>query len=202
MEHLLLAIMWIGYCALHSYLISIRFTNLMKGFLKKYYSFYRLFYVLISIILLIPLIVYNVQLDSNIIVTYGLYLNILRHILVVGSILMMLWSFLVDYDALSFFGIRQILQYVNMTEINSSKELKRKGLLGLMRHPMYFATIVYFWSNTHKLSDLIVNTIITIYIVIGTILEERKLILEFGDAYLEYQKEVPMLFPFTKALLK
>ena len=56
MKYLLIALMWTGYCALHSYLISIVFTNLMNRLLKKYYAFYRLFYVLISLFLLIPLI--------------------------------------------------------------------------------------------------------------------------------------------------
>jgi protein-S-isoprenylcysteine O-methyltransferase Ste14 len=46
--------------------------------------------------------------------------------------------------------------------------------------------------------DIIVNTLLTIYIIIGTILEERKLVLEFGEAYVKYQKEVPMLIPFSK----
>lgn len=46
--------------------------------------------------------------------------------------------------------------------------------------------------------DIVINTVLTIYIIIGTKLEERKLILEFGDAYINYQVEVPMLIPFTK----
>ena len=28
--------------------------------------------------------------------------------------------------------------------------------------------------------------------------EEKKLVLEFGDTYLKYQQEVPMLIPFTR----
>ena len=53
-----------------------------------------------------------------------------------------------------------------------------------------------------EISDIIVNTILTIYIIIGTKLEEKKLLLEFGDSYIQYQKEVPMLFPFTKSKIK
>ena len=51
MKYWLIALMWTGYCSLHSYLISIRFTNLMIRLLKNYYAFYRVAYVMISIIL-------------------------------------------------------------------------------------------------------------------------------------------------------
>ncbi len=48
------------------------------------------------------------------------------------------------------------------------------------------------------MADLVVNIVLTIYVCIGTLLEEKKLVLEFGDSYITYQKEVPMLIPFTK----
>lgn len=202
MKYLVIALMWAGYCALHSYLISIGFTNLMSRLLKKYYSFYRLFYVLISLFLLIPLINYTAQSDNNIVIIYGPYLDILRYFLISGSLLMFFWAFFIDYDSLSFFGVRQILNFRKIREVNPSNEIKRRGLLGIIRHPMYFALIIYLWCQTHKLSDIVVNTVLTVYIIIGTKLEEKKLILEFGETYLKYQKEVPMLIPFTKAKLK
>ena len=62
---------------------------------------------------------------------------------------------------------------------------------------MYLALIIFLWCQTYRVTDIIVNTVLTIYVIIGTFLEERKLILEFGDTYLKYQKEVPMLIPFT-----
>jgi protein-S-isoprenylcysteine O-methyltransferase Ste14 len=43
--------------------------------------------------------------------------------------------------------------------------------------------------------SLIVDLILTVYVVCGTLLEERKLVIELGDAYRQYQKRVPMLFP-------
>ena len=76
--------------------------------------------------------------------------------------------------------------------------IKQKGLLGVVRHPMYLALIIYLWMQTFRVVDIIVNIILTIYVIIGTILEEKKLILEFGEAYKQYQKKVPMLIPFTK----
>jgi len=40
--------------------------------------------------------------------------------------------------------------------------------------------------------------VLTIYIIIATRLEEKKLVLEFGDTYVKYQQEVPMFIPFIK----
>ena len=67
---------------------------------------------------------------------------------------------------------------------------------------MYFALIVYLWCQIFTVTDIIVNIILTIYIIMGTILEEKKLVLEFGDSYAKYQQEVPMLIPFTKRNVK
>jgi methanethiol S-methyltransferase len=198
MKYLLLALMWAGYCALHSYLISIRFTNMLNRVLKKYYAFYRVFYVLISLFLLIPLLNYSGQSDNNVIIIYGHYMDILRNVLTYGSLLMFFWAFFIDYDFLLFFGIRQILNFGKTQEQKPSEEFKKSGLLGIIRHPMYLALIVYLWCQTYKMADIIVNLVLTIYIIIGTILEEKKLVLEFGATYIKYQQEVPMLIPLTK----
>ena len=45
---------------------------------------------------------------------------------------------------------------------------------------------------------LVTNLVLTAYFVIGAILEERKLVAEFGEEYREYQKRVPMLVPGRK----
>lgn len=115
-----------------------------------------------------------------------------------GSLLMFFWAFFFDYDSLSFFGIRQIINFGKVNRINAQKTIKKKGLLGVIRHPMYLALIIFLWTSTFNTLDILVNTILTIYVIIGTILEEKKLVLEFGNAYKKYQDEVPMLIPFTK----
>ena len=195
---MLIALIWAGYCSLHSFLISIKFTNLMTRLLKYYYTFYRIFFVSISLILLIPLINYTGQLDNNVIITYDLPLNIVRYVLISGSLLMFFWAFFINYDSLSFFGIRQILNFGKEKKSNPSEDVKKDGLLGIIRHPMYLALIIYLWCQIFTMADLIVTIVLTIYIIIATRLEEKKLVLEFGDTYVKYQQEVPMLNPFSK----
>jgi protein-S-isoprenylcysteine O-methyltransferase Ste14 len=124
--------------------------------------------------------------------------SVIRYILISGSLLIFFWAFFFSYDFLSFIGIRQIINFKRPLQSNSTGEIKRDGLLGIVRHPMYFAVIVILWYNTFKISDIVVNTVLTLYIIIGTRLEENKLVIEFGDVYIRYQKEVPMLIPFVK----
>ena len=198
MKYILIALMWTGYVSLHSYLISIRFTSLMKRLLKNFYAFYRLFYVSVSLFLLIPLLKFTEQIDNEVIISYSLAINIVRYVMISASLLMFLWTFFFSYDPLSFFGIRQMSDYGKTKKKSPPEEIKKNGLLGIIRHPMYLALIIYLWCQTFTIANIVVNTVLTIYIIIGTILEEKKLVLEFGDVYVKYQKEVPMLIPFTK----
>jgi protein-S-isoprenylcysteine O-methyltransferase Ste14 len=198
-NYLLVVILWAAYCTLHSFLISVGFTALMTRLLKNYYAFYRLFYVVISFILLVPLIRFTAEFESPVIIAYDAPLSVARYALMSGALLLFFWAFFFDYDSLSFFGIRQILNFAKPKTAATPVELKRNGLLGMVRHPMYLALILYLWCQTFRMMDLVINTLLTLYVLIGTWLEERKLVLEFGEAYLRYQREVPMLIPFVKS---
>ena len=58
--------------------------------------------------------------------------------------------------------------------------------------------IVLFWSYPSLTADrLLFNILWTIWIAIGTILEERDLVDDFGDTYRDYQTNVPMLVPHS-----
>ncbi len=66
-----------------------------------------------------------------------------------------------------------------------------------VRHPLYFFMLVLIWSTPHMTSDrLLFNVLWTFWIVLGTYLEEKDVVAEFGDRYRAYQKTVPMLLPW------
>ncbi len=68
-----------------------------------------------------------------------------------------------------------------------------------VRHPLYLFAILTFWSFPDLTMDrLLFNLLWTVWIVIGAYFEEIDLVAEFGDAYREYQRRVPMLVPFLK----
>lgn len=199
MKYLVIGLLWSAYCVLHSFLISTWFTSILSGVLKKFYAFYRLFYVIISLFLLIWLINYTAQFDDKVvIITYSFPWSLIRDILIYGSLLLFAWAFFFNYDSLSFFGIRQILNFGKEIKVNPDDSIKKNGLLGIVRHPMYLALLIFLWSTISTVMDLYINALLTVYVFIGTYLEEKKLVREFGNTYVKYQHEVPMLLPFTK----
>jgi protein-S-isoprenylcysteine O-methyltransferase Ste14 len=93
------------------------------------------------------------------------------------------------------FGLRPILGRLRGTEPRRMSFVVR-GPYRWVRHPLYLFMVVIIWSCPDLTGDrLLFNCLWTVWIVIGSILEERDLVLEFGDVYREYQRRVPMFIP-------
>jgi protein-S-isoprenylcysteine O-methyltransferase Ste14 len=120
----------------------------------------------------------------------------------IGQVLLLVISFLLfylggrHYDVRQILGIKQIKEGTSNKAITATGELDTSGVLGITRHPWYLAVILLIWARQMDASVIFVNVILTSYLIVGTYLEERKLIREFGEKYLTYQKKVSMLIPY------
>lgn len=71
-----------------------------------------------------------------------------------------------------------------------------RGLYRWVRHPLYLFSILFLWfSPVMTVNRLLLNALATLYFVVGSIHEERRLARTFGQAYRDYQRSVPRLFP-------
>lgn len=72
-----------------------------------------------------------------------------------------------------------------------------RGPYRWVRHPLYFSILLLFWCCPDVTLDrLLFNVLWTGWIWMGTRLEEADLKSEFGDAYRQYRRSVPMLIPW------
>ena len=66
-----------------------------------------------------------------------------------------------------------------------------------MRHPLYtFSMLLIWFMPTMSVNLLIFNILATLYFVIGSIIEERRLTVDFGEAYTSYKREVSRFIPY------
>ncbi len=66
-----------------------------------------------------------------------------------------------------------------------------------VRHPLYLFTLIFIWATPSLSVDrFLFNGLWTVWIVIGSWLEERDLVAAFGESYRHYQHTVPMLIPW------
>ena len=88
------------------------------------------------------------------------------------------------------------LQQAFAPENQSPPRLVLTGLYRWVRHPLYTAGLLFIWLIPVMTANLLaLNIGLTIYLIVGALFEERKLVREFGEAYLQYRKVTPMLIP-------
>ena len=95
----------------------------------------------------------------------------------------------------AFIGLHQLF----LPEVTSPPRLVTGGLYRYVRHPLYTAGLVFIWLLPIMTCNfLALNIGLTAYIFIGAYYEERKLMLEFGEAYAEYRQRTSMLIPASR----
>ncbi len=195
-DYILLSLLWIAYCIVHSALISITVTNFLKRALGNKYRFYRLFFNTFSVGTLVPLLMYTYSVERKIelLFTWEGYMRILQYCLIALAAILVTTGAR-HYSMPQFLGIQQILRKRSGNAMTESGEFDSSGVLGVVRHPWYVAVFILLWASNLNLTGIIINLILSAYLVIGTFLEERKLVLEFGDKYKVYQRQVSMFIP-------
>jgi protein-S-isoprenylcysteine O-methyltransferase Ste14 len=158
--------------------------------LKKYFRYYRLSYSIFATITLGCLLYFQYSFDSPILIESLLMKYFAILLLVLPGIIVMFISIKKYFMLLS--GVRSIFTPV------PASELKVNGIHRFVRHPLYSGTILFVWGLFFVfpfLNNLIAAALLTLYVLIGIIFEEKKLKIEFGKNYEQYISKVPMLIP-------
>lgn len=133
-------------------------------------------------------IVWETQ-DSLAIILLGIYF--------LGWGIVFLSTFMISHFEL--FGLTQIYQNFKDQSI-TYPNFQVNWFYKLVRHPLMLGFIIAFWAApTMTYGRLLFAAVTTAYILIAVkYLEEKDLKKLIGKDYENYQKNVPMIFPFTK----
>lgn len=81
-------------------------------------------------------------------------------------------------------------------EADDHPTLCTSGCYAVVRHPLYLLGLIFFLGNPVMTTRWLTLTILgTVYLLVGALLEERRLLRQFGEAYARYQQQVPFLVP-------
>lgn len=184
-----LSLAWLVYFGLHSLLAS----HASKAWVERHWPRlrpgYRLAYNLLATLLLVwPLWLLVRQPGPMLWEWTGI-----GSWLANGLALLAVAGFLLSsraYDTLDFLGLRQWRSGEVMAGGFSLSTWHR-----YVRHPWYSFGLVILWTRDMSAALLVSALWITGYLVVGSRLEERKLIAELGDVYRRYRERVPALVP-------
>jgi len=196
MKYIILTLAWSAWCFMHSLLISVSVTKWTRKRFGSRYRYYRIFFNSFSIIALIPVLAYSWSISSPMLWEWTGVGNIVPFSLLAGAVFLFVAGGK-RYDLAQVLGIRQARGETIGEGLTKTGGIDISGILGVVRHPWYTGAILLIWARDIDTSILVVNLVLTTYLVIGTLLEERKLVMEFGDEYRDYQRKVPMLIPFV-----
>lgn len=100
------------------------------------------------------------------------------------------------YDLGRLAGTRQIRNHLNNIVEPDDEPLRLDGLHRYVRHPLYTAGFLILWGRVDGDFELATALWGSIYLLIGTWFEERRLVRLYADSYLDYRRRVPAFLPW------
>jgi protein-S-isoprenylcysteine O-methyltransferase Ste14 len=188
----LLALGWLAYAAFHSLLASLAFKAWMTQRWPRCAPWYRLAYNLLAAVLVLPLVWATWAIPGDWLWRWtgigawaanGLALTALAGF----------WLSSGSYDMGEFLGLKPLRE--KRRDAVEHDGFRISTLHRFVRHPWYALGLVLIWTRDMNAPLLVTALAITLYFVIGSWLEERKLEAHFGAAYREYRQRVPGLVP-------
>lgn len=174
---------------------SLAVKHYLRHIFNERFKYYRLFFNLVSVAFFSVIIFYQFSIDPVELFEVSTISKALGLLLFLAGLVAMFYAFKA-FNTKEFIGVEQLKKSEND---NENIQLTKSGFYGLVRHPLYFATILLIvgaFIFMPTVANAVFALVVFVYLPIGVYLEEQKLIKEFGESYIQYQKEVKAVIPF------
>lgn len=191
--------LFIVWAAVHSFLASSSFKSQVRRKMgaRAFDGTYRLLYNITATLTFLPVLLAGARAIPHLIVwQLARPFNVLFVAIQLLGLAGLAVS-LLQTDVLRFAGVGQFVRYLQgRADVNPSPILITGGVYRIVRHPLYFFSLLLLWfSPVMTLSLLLFNIAATLYFWIGSKYEERRLAAAFGERYEAYRRSVPSLIP-------
>jgi len=196
---LLLIASWLAYFGLHSLLASIAVKQYVASRWPRAMPGYRLVFNFLAVVLLALPLGLTLTYSGPWIWRWSGPAAAVAVVLAAAAVLGFLWS-LRFYDVSEFLGLRQFRE--GNASVDDQEQFKLSPLHRWVRHPWYFFALVVIWTRDMNAAMLITAILMTLYFIVGSRLEERKLLRYHGEVYRRYRQRVPGLIPLPWKYLR
>ena len=203
-----LTLSFLFFAVIHSITAAQWFKDRVKAMLGEplYRGGYRLLYNMISVVTLLPIGYFYLTLPLG---TAWRVPSPLSWLFVVVQLVGLagLTVSVLQSGAFAFVGLSQLADYLNggnseqPSQSGLGETLVVDGLYRYIRHPLYTFSMLLLWFSPVMSVNLLAFTVLaTLYFVVGSIIEERRLTHDFGEAYVSYKQGVGRFIPGVNLL--
>lgn len=196
---LLFLSLFVLWAVAHSITASSRFkawAGLRMG-RRAYDGTYRLLYNGLAVVTLLPVLIAGaLALPQRVLWEVGQPLSlVLVGMQLIGFV--GLGISLLQTDIMRFIGLGQLFRYLRGDDdVNPGPILTTTGTYRLVRHPLYFFSLLVIWFvPVMTFSLLLFNIATTVYFWAGSAHEEKRLLETYGERYEAYRRRVPRILP-------
>jgi len=182
-----------GFAVIHSVLATDYIKKIAERLFGKSFRFYRIIYTFLSIITFAPALIvwFNYSSETPVLYTLPEWIQPVSFLIRVAGLGLFVYASF-QTDLREFIGIRHMQGSVR----ENKPVLITNGAYGVVRHPLYTGGImVLFGKMGMTLLDITAVSLISVYLIIGAYIEEKRLLSVFGNEYKQYMAKVSMFIP-------
>lgn len=186
------AALWTGWCIQHSLLNDSGTLGAAISNIRGVRPYYRILYNVGAVITLVLVIHLTPRHGSVSIIKWAWPWIIVPGITMSVAIVAFALT-LRQLDLSGFSGFKGLSD--NDTQQAQSGGLVTDGIYGVIRHPQFSAGILALWSRDLADTDIVINMVLCLYMIIGARIEENRLMEQYGKEYRDYMERVPGFVP-------
>lgn len=190
--------LWTGWGLLHSFTASRRLKAALEVALGPRYALYPFVYTVISLWTFWLVLTKEPDMPQVLWALEGAPKYVL-HLLQLAGLGLLGWA-AVSVAGLKMLGLPQLLDMLRgrvPDERDIRADFRATGAYAIVRHPMHAGGILFLACQpSQTLGGFVFALFGCLYMVIGTVLEERRLRHDLGEVWEDYARRVPMFVPF------